>query len=175
MDLESSLRKLTHQQRIYVESRLSGMNQLAAGAAAGLSVPRVDSYKVEQLPAVQEAMLAAMQVSAEEIGFSRKEAHDLLMQAYWNADTAGEQIAAVREMIKLHGVAAPQQVEVNHKHVHQGELHLLSNDELMRLADMNDDLVLEGEFTEVEESRLLEHDGQEPEATDGDDQDTGLL
>ena len=163
MTLESSFLDLTQKERIYVEGRLKGMSKVASATAAGYANPKAEASRIEQQSNVQEALISAMQKSAEDVGFSRKEAHDLLMSAYYSADTAAEQIAAVRELIKLHGIAAPVQVEHNHKHVHEGELTMLSNDDLMEIADMRDDLVIDGEFEVLEDRERLEA----LEATDG--------
>ena len=149
-NLQSSLRKLSVKERLYVESRLSGLSQVASAAAAGYSRPRTDCSRVEKQENVQEAMMTAMSDLSEEIGFTRKEAHDMLMNAYMNAATAAEQIQAVKEMINLHGLAAPKVVE--HEHTHKGSVTLerMEMDELLKIADM-EDLTLEGEFEIVKE------------------------
>lgn len=147
-NLASLPKKLTPRESIYVQSRLAGLTQIASASAAGCPNPRVDGNKMEKKPHVQAAIMKAMSELAEEVGFTRKDAHDMLMSAYMNAATAAEQIAAVKEMIALHGIAAPKQVE--HKHKHEGTVNLerMETTELMKLADM-EDLVLEGEFEEV--------------------------
>ncbi len=125
-----------------MQGRLDGLTQIASGAAAGLNV---DFTALEKRPHMQEAMVAAMSELAEEIGFSRKEAHEMLMAAYMNAATAAEQIAAVKEMINLHGIAAPKVIE--HEHTHKGSIALerMETEELIKLAGM-EDLTLEGEY-----------------------------
>ena len=72
----------------------------------------------------------------------------MLMQAFRNADTAMEQITAVRELIKLHGVQAPVKVEHEHTHTHELQLENMPLKELMKLANQNN-LTLEGEFERV--------------------------
>ena len=142
-NLPSLLRKITPKERIYVQSRLDGLSQVASASAAGLSPSNASN--LEKKDSIQAALLAAMSDIAEEIGFTRKEAHDMLMQAYMNAATAAEQIQAVKEMINLHGIAAPKVVE--HEHTHKGKVSLerMETEELMKLADM-EDLTLEGEY-----------------------------
>ena len=148
-------RKLTNRQRIYVDARLSGMSQMASAAAAG-STGQNAGTEYEKNEAIQAELIARMQKVADEVDFSRKEAHDMLMQAYVNADTAMEQIAAVREMIKLHGIAEPLKVE--HKHINKGTLSFDRMDlkQLMKLAEM-EDFTLEGEFEVVRDRPQLEH------------------
>lgn len=145
-NLPSSLRKLTVKERIYVQGRLDGLTQKAAGAAAGLSC---DFSLLEKKESIKTAMMAAMNDLAEEIGFTRKEAHDMLMNAYMNAATAAEQIQAVKEMINLHGIAAPKVIEHEHKHTGSVTMERMETDELMKLAGM--DLTLEGEYEIVKE------------------------
>ena len=105
---------------------------------------------------VRAAMIAMVEKSAEEVGFGRKEAHDMYMDAYQNAETATEQIAAVNALVKLHGLEAPKKVEVEHSHTHQGDLRFMPTEELVKLAGMEGQLTLEGEFLEVEEAPQLE-------------------
>ena len=140
--LPSLLAKCSVKERIYIQGRLDGLTQIAAGAAAGL---HTDFTNLEKREHIQAAMVGAMSEIAEEIGFSRKEAHEMLMSAYMNAATAAEQIAAVKEMINLHGIAAPKVVE--HEHTHKGSVTLerMETEDLMKLADM-EDLTLEGEY-----------------------------
>ncbi len=157
-DLASCFRDLNQKERIYVESRLAGMSQVASGRAAGIANPEKEASKWEKKPHVQAAIIAATEIFAQEVGFTRKDAHDMLMQAYYNADTAGEQIAAVRELIKLHGVAAPEKIEHEHTHKHEMQLEHMPLKELMKLAG-SEDLTLEGEFERVpEEQKQLEMD-----------------
>ncbi len=151
----SSQSKLTTKERIYVDSRLSGMNQIASAAAAGSATPRTAGNAFENKARVQAEMLRRMQKTSDEVDFGRKEAHDMLMQAYATADTAMEQIAAVRELVKLHGLAEPLKVE--HKHSHGGvvQLERMETRELMKLTGM--DLTLEGEFEVVREPARITH------------------
>lgn len=156
MAVPSSYLKLTRMQRAYVDARLQGLSQVASATAAGCAVPKNDGTRLEKNDKVQAAMLDMMAKTAEEVGFSRKEAHDMYMEAYQNAETATEQIAAVNAMVKLHGLEKPKQLEVKHEHVHSGQIEHLPTEELMRLANMQDTLTLEGEFEEVEPKPVLE-------------------
>lgn len=156
-DQRSSYLKLTAKQRTFVDCRLDGMSQVAAAAAAGVS----KAHKMEHNENVQAAMIERMSALAEEVDFSRREAHDMYMQAYTNADTATEQIAAVTAMVKLHGLEKPKILQIEHEHVHSGSLELLPTEELLRLAGM-EDIVLEGEYEDITDAPKLEA----PEATD---------
>lgn len=149
-DLPSSLRKITPKEQIYVRSRLAGMSQVASATAGGWADPRKHASEIEKRPHVQAAILEACNTLAEEVQFGRKEAHDMLMGAYHNAATATEQVAAVRELINLHGIAQPKVIEHEHKVSGKVEFDRLDNDELMKLAGL-DHLTLEGEFEVVKD------------------------
>ena len=150
--LASCFQELSQKERLYCEARLSGMTQVAAGAAAGIANPKKRANAMEQRPQVQTALIAAMQISADEVGFTRKDAHDMLMSAYYNADTAAEQIAAVRELIKLHGIAAPVVIEHDHTHTHELQLEHMPLDELIKLAGEGN-ITLEGEFKRLSDRK----------------------
>jgi phage terminase small subunit len=138
---------------MFVQNRLSGLTQLASASAAGYSNPKI-GWDLEKKPHIQAALVQAMEEVAEEIGFTRKEAHEMLMNAYTNAATAAEQIAAVKEMINLHGIAAPKQVEHKHEHTGNVSLERMETHELLKLADM-EDLVLDGEFEVIDDQKRL--------------------
>ena len=160
-DLPSSYLELTRKQRLYVDARLQGLSQVAAATAAGSSRPKSEAHRYETNEKVQQALVDRMAKVADEVDFSRKEAHDMYMEAYRNAETAMEQIAAVNAMVKLHGLEKPKVVEHQHTHTHSGQLEYMPTDKLMELADM-EDLVLEGEFEIVEDKPAL----AAPEATE---------
>lgn len=153
----SSYLKCTRQQRIYVDSLLAGLSKKAAAAAAGSR----DGVHFDESKHVQAALVERMQATADEVDFSRKEAHEMYMEAYRNAETAAEQIMAVNAMVKLHGLEKPKMLEVKHEHTHTGQLEFMPTDKLMKLAGM-DNLVLEGEYAEVEDVPIL----GAPEVTD---------
>jgi len=123
---------------------------------AGAARPETELARLDANENVQKARVDMLEKSAEEIGFSRKEAHDMYMEAYQNAETAMEQIAAVNAMVKLHGLEKPKQLEVKHEHTHTGQIEHLPTEELMKLANMRDTLTLDGEYEEVEAKPVLE-------------------
>ena len=151
-NLASSLLELNPRERVFVQSRLAGLSMTASAAAAGYPHPTKRGHELEHKPSVQAAMVQAMHEVAEEVGFTRKEAHEMLMTAYMNAATAGEQIAAVKEMIALHGIAQPKTLKVEHEHSGVVSLERMETHELMKLADM-EDLVLDGEFAVVSDDQ----------------------
>lgn len=152
--VSSILAELDPRERIFVKCRMEGMTIIASAQAAGYSDPKSQGYRVEHRERVQKAILEASAIMAEEIGFTRRDAHDMLLQAYQNADTASEQIQAVRELVNLHGLAKPKVVEHEHKHEHNLQLEHLSTEKLMELADM-EDLTLEGEYEVIHDPEAL--------------------
>lgn len=154
VSLSASLAKLPVRERIYVENRLQGLSMTASAAAAGYKHPDRRGTELEKRERIQLAIVRASQEIADEVGFSRREAHDMLLDAYRNAATAAEQIQAVKEMINLHGIAAPKQVEVKHDHTGVVSLERMETSDLMKLADMGD-LTLEGEFEDMTDVKKL--------------------
>lgn len=158
-ELAKYLEPLTQIQQIYVRSRLQGMSKVASATAAGITAPHKNACRIEESEAVKEALRVGRELLATEIMFTRKTAHEMLMEAHRNADTATEQIFAIREMIKLHGVAAPEVKELRHQvtgKVEHEEVKKLSDADLLRLAKLSDDRVpqvLEGEFEIVDDGR----------------------
>ena len=149
--------------RIYVKCRMDGMSQIASARAAGAKDAQSASRRWEADERVQKALVQITQQLAEDIGFTRREAHDMLLQAYQNADTAGEQIQAVRALMELHALAKPKVIEHKHEHHHDGQIEHMSTDQLMKLAEM-DDLALEGEYEVVDEQDALLLDGPDKDA-----------
>jgi hypothetical protein len=86
-----------------------------------------------------EAMKAGIEALATEVMFTRKKAHDLLMDAHRNAANTTEQVMAIKEMIRLHGVAAPEVKEI-HTHgkvsIEHREVKELTDEQLLRLAQL---------------------------------------
>jgi len=147
---------LTPMQRLYVQGILKGLNKTAAATAAGCANPRKNFMRLDGDPAVKEAIKAGLAVFSETVLFDRKEAHDMLMEAHRNAATATEQVLAIREMIKLHGIAAPEVKEIRQQitgKVTHEQVQRLTDADLLKLAKLDDDKVpeiLEGEYSLVE-------------------------
>jgi len=158
-ELAKYLEPLTRIQQLYVKARLEGMSKFAAATAAGISNPRANGGKIEKSAAVREALRVGRELLAAEVLFTRKQAHQMLMEAYANADTATEQVLAIREMIKLHGVAAPEVKELRHQvtgKVEHEEVKRLSDSDLLRLAQLPTERVpqvLEAEYDIIEDDR----------------------
>lgn len=112
MDLGPAFAGLDDRDRIYVEARLRGMSQVAA--AAGLAPNNASRF--EQQPHIREALDHGRRISAIETGIARTRVSDMLLDAYRSATTAAEMVMAARELGRLHGLYAPQRVELDHTH-----------------------------------------------------------
>ena len=153
--IADALESLTQMQRLYVKSRLEGLTKVASATAAGQANPQKNSHKFEESQKVRDALCICKQITADAVAFGRKQAHDMYMSAYHAAVTSAEMTLAVNALVKLHGLAAPEVKELRHKHSgsvdHQHKLEDMSDDELARLAQLDDDPWIDGEFEEVEE------------------------
>lgn len=151
------LEPLTEQQRIFVECSLKGMSDIAAATAAGVSVPKKNAYRVKQSKAVQEALKKGIELLATDVMFTRKKAHDMLLDAHSNAQTTTEQVLAINAMIKLHGIAAPEVKEIHqtvHGSIEHHEVKELTDEQLLRIAQLPDNelpAIIEGEYSETSE------------------------
>lgn len=151
------LGKLTHMQRLYVKARSEGASKVAAATAAGQANPRHNANKFEESEAVRDALRAINEIAADAIAFSRKDAHELYMQAYYSAATAAEMVMAINGIVKLHGLAAPEVKELRHKHqgrIDHAQISNMPDHELQKLAQLKDSPFIEGEFTVVEREKV---------------------
>jgi len=140
------------------------MSQIAAAGAAGCKVPREDGSRWANKPHIATALAKGRELSIQATGMTRERLTEMLMDAYRNASTAMEQIAAAKELGKLHGLYAAQKVEVGHTHKLEAakserEIKALTSEELLRLAHMRPGAVIEGEFTEIRLPQLVERAG----------------
>ncbi len=117
----NSYHKCTAKQRIYIDCRLNGMSKKASASAAGAR----DGERFEASDNVRAALVERMQATADEVDFGRKDAHEMYMDAYRNAETATEQIAAVSAMVKLHGLEKPKVIEHKHSKVAADQLEYM--------------------------------------------------
>lgn len=158
MDLTPALAELDERESLYVQARLKGMSMAASAAAAGLAAG--SGAAVEGRAVVKAALARGRELTAKATGVTREEIIEMLRTAYSVAETAGEMVAAARELAKLQGLYEATKVEVKHE-VRRvkgvDKLRSLPVEQLERIA--RGELVIEGEFTEVEPRRLT-HGGK---------------
>lgn len=105
---------LSSQQEKFVHLVVSGMSNGAAAVAVGAAAKTGNEWS--KLPHIEAAMEHFRSKNREKLNFTIETAHSMLLEAWSNSKDATEQVAVVRELIKLHGVAvAPkvQQVDIN--------------------------------------------------------------
>jgi phage terminase small subunit len=135
-----TLNELTVQQEKLVSLIASGMTIAAAGRGAGYSSSQ-SAYEAAKRPSVQKALQYFREQMREEVKFERQNAHLMYMDAYTASATATEMKNTVDSLVKLHGLATPDnatQVNININTTAK-QLERLSDEELLKLAGKNND------------------------------------
>jgi len=146
------IRRLTSQEEAYVLNRTRGLNPLAAARAAGYSTPQRAVVDLSRMPEVQDALAYFREMSrqtaiaAGAIEFTRNDATVLYLEAHAKAATATEEIKAVDSLVKLHGLASPEKVEV--QVTSRGQLEGMSDEDLLRMTGQTISLA-PSEYVEV--------------------------
>ncbi len=130
---------LTMQQEKLVSLIASGMSIAAAGRGAGYSSPKT-AYEAHKVAAVQTALQWYREEMRETVKFEREHAHMMYMEAYTSSANATEMKNTTDSLVKLHGLAAPDnatQVNININGTKQ--LERMSDEELLKIAGKNVD------------------------------------
>lgn len=146
MDLSPALAGLTDKQRLYVQARLEGHPPIAAARRAGVEKPQTTWRLMENRDEVVVALKRAREISVMHTGITRERVTEMLLEAYRNASNSMEQIAAARELGRMHGLYEANKLKVEHRLAErhsERELRTLSVEELEKLA------ALDGEFVDV--------------------------
>lgn len=153
MDLAPALQNLTDQDRIFVEGILRGLSQVAAATAAGYKSPARMGTRMAKEPHIVAALEEGRRISAQATGVTREKLNDMLMNAYYNAATSGEQVSAVLALAKINGLIEQKStVKVQHSLAeprHETDLKSLPTEELLRLAQTKPSMLIEGQFVDV--------------------------
>ena len=133
---------------------LRGLTVHAAAAAAGVS----NSHEFMH-PAIAAVVQEYATQEAPKVSMTRERLTEMLLDTCRNAATAGEQVAAVRELGKLHGLYAPQKLQVDTHHTIEAvkrveDMRTLSVEQLERLVKQRGGQIIEGEAIQP---RLLAH------------------
>ena len=132
------INRLSSQEEQYVLFRTRGLNPLAAARSAGYSQPQQAVAKLAQRSDVRDALAYFREMSrqtaiqAGAIEFTRNDATLLYLEAHAHAATATEEIKAVDSLVRLHGLATPEKVEINISR--KDQLEGLDDEALLRLA-----------------------------------------
>lgn len=130
--------RLTSQEEHYVLLRTRGLNPLAAARSAGYHQPQQAVAKLAQREDVRDALAYFREMSrqtaiqAGAIEFTRNDATLLYLEAHAHAATATEEIKAVDSLVRLHGLATPEKVEINI--TARNQLEGLDDEALLRMA-----------------------------------------
>jgi len=150
-DYSEIFEQLTERERTLVEARLRGMTVAACAAACGITY--LAAKPIFSEPHIIAALKRGREISIAATMVTREKLTNMLMEAYRAAGCAAEMVMAVKELAKLHGLNAPQQVQIDHSHrianVKSDQLKQLSVAELERLALQQGSELIEGEFTEL--------------------------
>lgn len=125
---------LTMQQEKLVSLVCSGMTTAAAGRGAGYSSPQA-AYQAVKVPEVQKAITYFKEEMREEVKFSNQHAHMMYMEAYNSSANATEMKNTTDSLVKLHGLAAPEnatQVNININGTKQ--LERMTDEDLLKIA-----------------------------------------
>ena len=148
------IEKLTSQEEAYVQRRTQGLNPTAAARSAGFSAP---ARAVAQMAEREDIKLAIsymremqrqVAVSAGAIEFNKDDATSLYLEAHATSETSAEKIRAVDSLVKLHGLATPEKVEVNI--TSRSQMDELDDEALLKMAGM-DILLTPGQYTEIKD------------------------
>ena len=132
-----NLNDLTIQQEKLVQMIASGMTIAAAGRAAGYASPQ-NARDASKRPAVAKALEFLREEMRETVNFKRENAHMMYMESYQAAANATEMKNTVDSLVKLHGLATPDnstQVNINIQGTKQ--LERMSDADLLKLAGQN--------------------------------------
>ena len=129
-----NLNDLTIQQEKLVQLVASGMSIAAAGRAAGYASPSA-AREAAKRPAVSKALEFLREEMRETVKFNRENAHMMYMEAYTSSANATEMKNTVDSLVKLHGLAIPDnstQVNINIQGTKQ--LERMTDEDLLKLA-----------------------------------------
>jgi len=125
---------LTMQQEKFVLLITSGMSIAAAGRGAGYATPN-SAYEAHKVATVQKALQWYREEMRETVKFDIQNAHTMYMEAYSSSANATEMKNTTDSLVKLHGLAAPDnatQVNININGTKQ--LERMSDEELLKIA-----------------------------------------
>ena len=133
--------KLTAQEEMYVQRRTQGINPSAAARAAGYRKPAravaelAEREDIKLAISYMREMQRQVAVQAGAIEFTKDDATALYLEAHAKSATAMEEIRAVDSLVKLHGLATPEKVEVNI--THRSQMEAMDDEALLKLAGQN--------------------------------------
>lgn len=147
IELEQILSQLEGKPRLYVEARLRGLTIKAAEAAAGAQREGLE-WRAE----VQRVLAEAHAATSRATGITIEKLTEMLLDSYRSAATAGEQVSAVRELGKLHGLYKAPEVKIKHEHTGTvrsiNDFRGMSVEQLEKIVSERATHIIEGELAE---------------------------
>jgi hypothetical protein len=113
-NVEALLDELTDQQRVYTEARMHGLAPLEACKAAGYKHASIQWHSLEKHPKIAPLIKLAVDAPIEKFRISREDVIQGFMDSINAASTSTELTAAWREIAKMQGYYAPDQIEIKH-------------------------------------------------------------
>ena len=130
--------RLTAQEETYVQRRTQGINPSAAARAAGYRQPAraVAELSLREDITIAISYMREMQrqvaVQAGALEFTKDDATALYLEAHAKSGTAMEEIRAVDSLVKLHGLATPERVEISI--TNRGQMDNMDDEALLKLS-----------------------------------------
>jgi hypothetical protein len=146
------INKLTSQEEVYVQRRSQGLNPNASARAAGFTRPAKAVAELSQRNDINlcisymREMQRQIAVSAGAIEFTKDDATALYLEAHATSETSAEKIRAVDSLVKLHGLASPDKVEINI--TAREQMAAMDDDDLMKISGQ-DILLSPDDYAEV--------------------------
>ncbi len=128
-----TLSSLTVQQERLVLYMARGMTIAAAGRAAGYASYK-NALEAAKNPSVVKALDYFREQMREEVKFTRSHAHQMYLDAYNAAATSTEMKNTVDSLVKLHGLAAPDNATQININVNTAQMERMSDEDLLKLA-----------------------------------------
>jgi hypothetical protein len=137
-NVEALLDELTDQQRVYTEARMHGLAPLEACKAAGYKHASIQWHSLEKHPKIAPLIKLAVDAPIEKFRISREDVIQGFMDSINAASTSTELTAAWREIAKMQGYYAPDQIEIKHsvENMTLNKLEAMPESELAKLAEM---------------------------------------
>jgi len=137
---------LTAQQEQFVLYVLRGFTPPQAAKAAGYKSHTHSARSLMELDKVQAILSHLRSEELDNIKVTRDKLTIMLFEAHRKSATATEEITAVRELGKMHGLYEPEKVQTQSLHLHKVEqLERLDDAELVKLAGAEDFTLLDHE------------------------------
>jgi len=150
------LPKLTKQQEQFVRFYLLGYSTTEAGKQAGYS--QANSSKLVNNAVIQRTLTYFREKEFDRIAVTRESITKLFFEAHRKSGSSTEEVAALREIAKMHGLYEPQKIQTISVNINsERHIEAATDADLLKLAGLGDthfnpDSTIDGVFEEVEAS-----------------------